>query len=69
MELQRRAEALAAGGSQRRGQAYFNVLHDIDPSLAKSICGTGLDPFYNDKRLPAFLSHVATAWNVAGYNT
>ena len=36
---------------QRRGQAFFNALHDHAPSFADKICGTEDDPFYvNDKK-------------------
>lgn len=34
----------------RRGQALFNALHDMYPSLAERIRGTAADPFNNDSR-------------------
>lgn len=36
----------------RRGQTYFNVLHQMRPSLANKIRGTNLDPFYTDRIAP-----------------
>lgn len=48
----------------RRGQAYFNVLSEVDPELARSVAADGrLDPFYDDSKLPAFLNFVGTAGN------
>ncbi len=48
-----------ASGVQRRGQAHFNALYDIDPDVANMIRGRyGLDPFYNDHNIPAFLKEV-----------
>jgi hypothetical protein len=41
----------------RRGQALFNVLHDIRPDLAEMVRGTDIDPFYaqpDDHRIQAF---------------
>lgn len=49
-------KCMNTGGHYRRGQAYFNVLHDCLPSLAERIRGTGLDPFYDDNRLGRFLN-------------
>lgn len=45
----------------RKGQAYFNVAHDIDPDWADNIRGTMDDPFYKDYRLPFFL----TKWEMS----
>ncbi len=39
----------------RRGQCYYNALYTLRPDLANEICGTKLDPFYVDERIPAFL--------------
>lgn len=36
----------------RRGQAWFNALHELRPDLANEIRGTDIDPFYNDNKLP-----------------
>lgn len=46
----------------RRGQAYFNVLHDVRPDLASQVRGTRLDPFHNDARVPEFLARVCLIW-------
>lgn len=49
--------------SQRLGQAYYNAVRDLFPNgsemLAKYIDGTGLDPFEDDKRVPAFLYSIS----------
>lgn len=34
--------------SQRYGQLYFNVLHELRPDIANKIRATELDPFYFD---------------------
>ena len=44
-------------GNQRRGQAFFNNLHEVRPDLAERIRMLDLDPFYADSHIP-----VATAW-------
>jgi hypothetical protein len=44
---------------QRKGQAFFNVLQDLDPELAGRLTNTADDPFYNDQKLPGFLVRVA----------
>lgn len=46
----------------RRGQAYFNVLHDVRPDLARQVRGTIKDPFYDDRRVPKFLAWVCLHW-------
>lgn len=47
---------------ERRGQAYFNVLHDERPDIAQELVGGPLDPFYDDSKLDAFLAAVAERW-------
>ena len=47
---------------ERRGQAYFNALEDVDPGLADLARGTARDPFYDDTILDAFLQWVAGNW-------
>jgi hypothetical protein len=47
--------------SQRRGQAYFNSLSERSSDLAAQICGTEVDPFYDDKKINQFLAAVAVA--------
>ena len=46
----------------RRGQTYFNVLHQIRPDLASRVRATRLDPFHDDRRVPEFLSWVNLHW-------
>jgi hypothetical protein len=43
----------------REGQAYFDVLLELEPELAQRLTGTADDPFYDDGKLPAFLLRVA----------
>lgn len=47
--------------SQRKGQAYYNALTESYPELIRHVSGTDHDPFYNDLRLPAFLTFVEEA--------
>ncbi|WHT20952.1 hypothetical protein N8J89_07775 [Crossiella sp. CA-258035] len=44
--------------TQRRGQAFFNLLNRIRPELAHVVWGTGRDPFGDDGTLPDFLAFV-----------
>ena len=45
---------------QRRGQWAYNCLHSLYPDVAVQLVeeatngNPGIDPFYNDDRLPAF---------------
>lgn len=50
--------------SWRAGQAFFNVLHEIRPDIANDIRGTAFDPFHRNDRIPKFLYHVASVWEV-----
>ena len=43
---------------ERKGQAAFNALHELDPELADMVRGSKVDPFYKDDRLPEFLREV-----------
>lgn len=56
--LTRVALAKEANPSWRMGQTYFNVLQDIDLSLAERTSTTHLDPYYDDKKIGDFLSHI-----------
>lgn len=38
----------------RLGQAVYNIAIERDPS-ARILCGTEVDPFYDDSRVDAFL--------------
>jgi hypothetical protein len=43
----------------RKGQTFFNVLHELDRDLADRLSGTTTDPFYDDGKLPEFVLRVA----------
>ena len=48
-------EAVSRTPAQLRpGQVAFNALFTLRADWAEEIRGSGLDPFYNDSRLPAF---------------
>lgn len=42
----------------RRGQAYMIHLHYIDEVMAEKIEDTEADPFYDDRKISAFLTAV-----------
>lgn len=45
--------------NERRGQAAFNALCEFDSGIAELVRGVpGLDPFYDDRAIPAFLMAV-----------
>ena len=44
----------------REGQAYFNALYVLNPSLADEIRGDRFDPYYRDDRIQKFLDYVAS---------
>jgi len=48
--------------SQRLGQWYMNVLHEMRPDLYKRVTATDADPFYDDKRIQKFLGWCAEHW-------
>lgn len=60
MAYLRAAFANAARRQVRLGQALSDVLRDYRADLANEIIGTDLDPFYDDTRVGAFLTRVAT---------
>jgi hypothetical protein len=43
----------------RKGQTFFDVLSEMEPELAHRLTDTADDPFYDDAKLPQFLTHVA----------
>jgi hypothetical protein len=45
-------------GNQRKGQAAFNALYQLDTLVADMIRGSQFDPFYRDERIPAFMQEV-----------
>lgn len=47
-------------GRYRSGQAYFNVLSDMRPDLAERFTGKEFDPYYDDTKIPAFLTSVCS---------
>jgi len=51
-----------ANPSQRKGQAYFNLLYRFRSDLANSLRSGPYDPFYNDDRLTDFLVTVQERW-------
>ena len=46
----------------RIGQAYSNVLSEVQPKLAASLVYTSCDPFYQNDKLSAFLVVVSHFW-------
>jgi hypothetical protein len=48
--------------SFRIGQAYSNVLNEVQPKLAASIVYTNCDPFYQNDKLSTFLVVVSHFW-------
>lgn len=47
----------------RLGQTYFNVLDTHRPDLARKVRGSyGLDPYYHDSQILAFLEFVEANW-------
>jgi hypothetical protein len=51
--------------SIRIGQHMFNTLCDYNLQLSRDIRGelNTIDPFYNDKKVPAFLKYIMDNWN------
>jgi len=47
---------------QRRGQAYFNMLHTYRPDLSEQIRSTDLDPFYKDYVPADSIAFVIKEW-------
>lgn len=48
---------------QRWGQYMFNSLVEVRPDISEQIRGTDADPFYQDKKVEAFLIVVNDLWN------
>jgi hypothetical protein len=48
----------------RLGQILFNTLDYYRPDVTDKICGTAIDPFYDDDNVPAFLEKVDELWMV-----
>lgn len=48
--------------SQRFGQLFFNVLHEVRPDIANKIRATDLDPFFDDEVQLETLQEVENSW-------
>jgi hypothetical protein len=48
--------------SQREGQVYMNVLFAMRGDLYNRITGTTYDPFYDDDKVPMFLTFLGGLW-------
>lgn len=46
----------------RRGQHMANVLQENKPYLLKQARNAGVDPFYDDAKIPEFLAYIGTRW-------
>lgn len=46
----------------RKGQYFFNKLACVRKDLSDMLMEQGLDPFYNDSRLPAAIEFVKENW-------
>ncbi len=57
------SDAIGREPRWRVGQAFFNVLYEHKPTFADKLRGGPLDPFYNDRRLAAFLVTVQLDWD------
>jgi hypothetical protein len=57
-EFGTRVQAMLRATRWRCGQAMFNVLTDMNLSLAEEVRGTELDPFYDNERIGAFMKHI-----------
>lgn len=53
-------------GHQRKGQALFNALYDLNPQLADELRASPIDCFHNDKNRVAFYGR-ATGWISTDY--
>lgn len=49
--------------SQRPGQWAFNLLMEVRPDLAGRVRASPVDPFHNDRCLPAFYAWVGKEWD------
>lgn len=47
----------------RRGQTYMNLLWIARRDLYDQVPGTGLNPFYEEEDVPAFLDWLAEKWD------
>ena len=49
-------------GVQRKGQATFNSVCEIDEEIANKLRGTDKDCFYNDSKVSDFMKEVWDKW-------
>lgn len=57
------AKANQERGDQRLGQLMFNVLSEMNPTLADQVRGDPtLDPFYEDQNIAAFVIWLDEKW-------
>jgi len=52
----------------REGQAFFNLLYDVDPEVAESIRATKYDPFHLSNILPKCKEYITEQDNGVGDN-
>jgi len=46
------------GSTMRTGQAYMNVLSELNKPMYDEVTGTDQDPFYSGERLPSFFRYI-----------
>ena len=46
----------------RKGQYFYNLLAKVRPELAHMLMEVGVDPFYDDKRIPAAIQFLQANW-------
>jgi hypothetical protein len=50
----------------RRGQALYNGLHKYYPAIARRICTSDADPYFEDENIPAFWVRVSELFEKEG---
>lgn len=61
-EFHNKVEERVKTTGERKGQAAFNLLHEIRPELANMIRGTDADPFYTHENWKAFIRRIEFLW-------
>lgn len=51
----KKVERYRSGNGQRIGQAMYNTLADCDPALARLVCSSNIDPYYDNNNISQFL--------------
>lgn len=46
----------------RTGQTYFNALKEIRPDLVEKVIALDIDPYYEDRNIPAFKKFLTENW-------